>query len=92
MDDRRPGSGSGDCRDVGNAEAIRLHLNALLDNHHGRPLCLSVAQIAAQQHLRTAVIPFTHVSLQEFAVDIVAVRPVNGIQVFVDGNRGGGRH
>src|SRR5262249_46755832 len=52
------------------------HLDSLFGDHDDSPLLLVVAQITAEQLLQTAVIPFTHVPLQKYAVEVLAIRTV----------------
>jgi len=44
----------------------------------------SGSEIPAQQHLQTAMIPFAHVSLQQFAIQVFAVGTVAGRQIFAE--------
>ena len=51
-------------------------LHALLDDHENAPLLLAITKVTAQQHLQSRMVEFAHVSLQQFAFQVFAIRPI----------------
>jgi len=74
----------GDCTNVGNPKAGRLHLNTLFSRCVNAGLLLAVEKKHGHAGLQSCVIPFTHITLQYRAVYIVAIRPIARRKVFAD--------
>src|ERR1019366_7715705 len=79
-------------RDIRHPETRGPHLHALGENNEDAPLLLPIAEIPAHQRLQTAMIPFADVSLQQFAVEVLAVGTVAGRKVFAERHDSRGRH
>src|SRR5579872_1824606 len=84
--------GAGHDADIRNAEARRRYLNALLDKRVDVQTLSQRADISVYLALQFAVISFSHVSLHDLAVYVIAVGIVAGVQVFIHRNERSGGH
>jgi hypothetical protein len=76
-----------DHADVGDAEAGGGHLDALFGNYVDTPLLAAGIVIGKDCALKSRVIKFSQVTLQNSPVYIVTIGPVARAQVFVDADK-----
>jgi len=78
--------------DVRNPESSGFDLDSLFGNHMNAKLVTAIVKIGAHYHLQLAVIPFTHIPLQELSIDILSVRTIARPEVFIDRDQRATRH
>lgn len=89
----RYGRHSWECgeQDVGDAVTCGGDLDAEFWESLGLPLVFVCREVAQGESLQTCMPHFTHVAFEDLSVDVVAVRPVDGAEVFFYGDEDGGR-
>jgi len=69
---------------IGHANSFPGYANPLFCAAGDSPFFLMVTKPMCQQPLYSRVLPLTHVALPDFSIQILAVRPIVGIEIFLE--------
>jgi hypothetical protein len=70
--------------DIGNPVSAVADLHPLFREDIHAPLVLAIAKMPDQKALEAGVRCLAHVSLQNLAIDVIAIGAVGGVQVLFD--------